>query len=147
MPENPNQNFVTGWRSECAKSSCPGTGSEYIQCIESCAYVKDAIVDYIYYPTNDTTTTSIRTIFAGWQYGLSQSIDLGAGMITNSHKSTMDLTLNHNLSYQILIMDPSIQIINDQPRIFPITRLSLSDHYSGVMQIYLKVCFKIFYII
>ena len=104
MPENPNQNFVTGWRSECAKSSCPGTGSEYIQCIESCAYVKDAIVDYIYYPTNDTTTTSIRTIFAGWQYGLSQSIDLGAGMITNSHKSTMDLTLNHNLSYQILIM-------------------------------------------
>ena len=139
MPENPNLNFVTGWRSECAKSSCPETGSEYIQCVESCAYVKDAIVDYIYYPTNDTTTTSIRTTFAGWQYGLAQSLDLGAGMITNSHKSTMDLTLNHKLSYQILIMDPSMQIINDQPRIFPITRLSLSDQYNGVMQVYFKV--------
>ena len=126
--------------AECAKSSCPGTGSEYIQCIESCAYVKDAIVDYIYYPTNDTTTTSIRTIFAGWQYGLSQSIDLGAGMITNSHKSTMDLTLNPNLSYQILIMDSKMQIITDQPRTFPITRLSLE--HNGIKQVYLKVLLK-----
>ena len=133
MPENPNIDWRTGWRSECMKPECQRTGSEYIQWLE-------LVIDSIYLPTDDNNSTSIRTIFAGWQYGLAQSIDLGNGMITNSHKSTMDLKLNHNLTYQILIMDPKMQIISDQPRTFPITRLSLE--HNGVKQVYLKVLLK-----
>ena len=79
------------------------------------------------------------TIYAGWKEGLVQSLDLDIGNITNNFYTTMEISLNTNLSYQLLIMDPKIQIFSEIPNIYPITRLSLPKQYDGALQLYLKV--------
>ena len=113
-------------------TSCPGSGEKYIQCMEEISYSEDDIF------VDDTLRAS--TIYAGWTEGLVQSLDLDIGNITNNFHTTMEISLNTNLSYQLLIMDPKIQIFSDIPNIYPVTRLSLPKQYDGALQLYMKVC-------
>ena len=99
--------------------------------MEEISYSKDDIF------VDDTFRAS--TIYAGWKEGLVQSLDLDIGNITNNFDTTMEVSLNSNLSYQILIMDPKIQIFSEIPNIYPLTRLSLPKQYDGALQLYLKV--------
>ena len=94
------------------------------------------------YSENDIFAHDIfraSTIYAGWKEGLVQSLDLDIGNITNNFYTTMEISLNTNLSYQLLIMDPKIQIFSEIPNIYPLTRLSLPKQYDGALQLYLKV--------
>ena len=79
------------------------------------------------------------TIYAGWKEGLVQSLDLDIGNITNNLDTTMEVSLNSNLSYQLLIMDPKIQIFSEIPQTYPITRVSFMNQYVGALEVYLKV--------
>ena len=81
----------------------------------------------------------MNTFFVGWMEGLAQSLDIEKGKISNDFYSTMAVSLNNSLSYQIIIMDPKIQIFSEIPQTYPITRVSLTSHYIGALQIYLKV--------
>ena len=112
-------------------TSCSGSGIKYIQCLEEMSYSENDIF------AHDIFRAS--TIYAGWKEGLVQSLDLDIGNITNNFYTTMEISLNTNLSYQLLIMDPKIQIFSEIPNIYPITRLSLPKQYDGALQLYLKV--------
>ena len=112
-------------------TSCPGSGIKYIQCLEEMSYSAYDIFAHDFFRAS--------TIYAGWKEGLVQSLDLDIGNITNNLDTTMEVSLNSNLSYQLLIMDPKIQIFSEIPNIYPLTRLSLPKQYDGALQLYLKV--------
>ena len=54
----------------------------------------------------------------------------------------MAISLNNSLSYQIVIMDPKIQIFSEIPQTYPITRVSLLNRFVGALQVYLKVKYE-----
>ena len=134
MPLNPKISWESGWKVE---EHCPGSGSQYIQCMNDIGYSQDDMITDITNLSNDSII--LRTIYVGWNAGLAQFLCLDVGMITNSVYSTMSISLNNSLSYQILIMDPKIQILSEIPTIYPITRLSFPVQYVGVLQVYLQV--------
>ena len=132
VPQNPKTEYGLGWKVEegCEELS----GGEYIQCIEEIAYNKeDIFTDFAY------EELRVNTFFVGWMEGLAQSLDIEKGKITNNFYETMAVSLNNSLSYQIIIMDPKIQIFSEIPQTYPITRVSLMNHYVGALQVYLKV--------
>ena len=81
----------------------------------------------------------VNTFFVGWMEGLAQSLDIEKGKISNDFYSTMAVSLNNSLSYQIIIMDPKIQIFSEIPQTYPITRVSFMNQYVGALEVYLKV--------
>ena len=80
----------------------------------------------------------VNTYFVGWMEGLAQSLDIDDGSVTYNFYSTMGVSLNNSLSYEIIIMDPKIQIFSGIPQSF-ITRISIMNEYVGALQVYLKV--------
>ena len=132
MPQNPKTEYGIGWKVEdgCEELS----GEEYIQCIEEIAYTKeDIFTDFAFEGLN------ANTFFVGWMEGLVQSLNVDKGMISHELYSTMAISFNNSLSYQIVIMDPKIQIFSEIPQTYPITRVSLMNQYVGALQVYLKV--------
>ena len=132
MPQNPKTEYGLGWKVEegCEEFS----GGEYIQCIEEIAFTKeDIFTDFEY------EGLKANTFFVGWMEGLAQSLDIDDGNITNDFYSTMAVSLNNSLSYQIIVMDPKIQIFSEVPQTYPITRVSLMNQYVGALEVYLKV--------
>ena len=132
MPQNPKTEYGLGWKVEegCEEFS----GGEYIQCIEEIAFTKeDIFTDFEY------EGLKANTFFVGWMEGLAQSLDIDDGNITNDFYTTMAVSLNNNLSYQIIVMDPKIQIFSEVPQTYPITRVSLMNQYVGALEVYLKV--------
>ena len=132
LPQNPKTEYGSGWKVEegCEELS----GKEYIQCIEGIAYTKEDILTHFLHEE-----FKANTFFIGWMEGLAQSLDVEDGKISNDFYETMEVSLNNSLSYQIIIMDPKIQIFSEIPQTYPITRVSLTSHYIGALQIYLKV--------
>ena len=139
LPQNPQIGWGSGWKTE---ENCPGSGEEYINCMEKIAYSRNDIFTNVTDILDDSFNITITTIYAGWLAGLVQSLDIPIEYITNSFMSTMELSLNSNLSYQILFMDPKIQIFSEIPNLYPITRISMSKEYDGALQVYLKVHFN-----
>ena len=132
MPQNPKTEYGIGWKVEegCEELS----GREYIECIEEIAYnTQDIFTDFAY------EGLKANTFFVGWMEGLAQSLNVEDGKISNDFYKTMAISLNNSLSFQIVIMDPKIQIFSEIPQTYPITRVSLTSHYIGALQIYLKV--------
>ena len=76
----------------------------------------------------------VNTFFVGWMEGLAQSLDIEKGKISNDFYSTMAVSLNNSLSYQIIIMDPKIQIFSEIPQTYPITRVSFMNQYVGAIE-------------
>ena len=132
MPQNPKTEYGIGWKVEdggCGKLS----REEFIQCIEKIAFTaEDIFKDFSY------EELKANNYFVGWMEGFAQIIH--KGHITNNIYTTMAISLNNSLSYQIVIMDPKIQIFGEIPQTFPNTRISLMNEYVGALQIYLKVC-------
>ena len=135
VPQNPKTEYGLGWKVEegCEDSS----EEEYIQCIEEIAYTKeDIFTDFA------NEELKANTFFVGWMEGLSQSLDVDKGKISNNFYLTMAISLNNSLSYQIVIMDPKIQIFSEIPQTYPITRVSLLNRFVGALQVYLKVKYE-----
>ena len=100
MPQNSKTDGM-GWKAKegCAELS----GEEYIQCIEAIAFTKEDIFTNFAYEE-----LKANTYFVGWFEAFGQFLEIDNGYITNDFYSTMAVSLNNSLSYQILIMDPKI---------------------------------------
>ena len=131
MPQNSKTDGM-GWKAKegCAELS----GEEYIQCIEAIAFTKEDIFTNFAYEE-----LKANTYFVGWFEAFGQFLEIDNGYITNDFYSTMAVSLNNSLSYQILIMDPKIKIFSNIPQAFPITRIALMNEYVCALQVYLKV--------
>ena len=131
LPQNPKTYYGIGWKVE--KSCEGGSGGKYIECIEEIAYTKeDIFTDFA------NEELKVNTNFVGWFSGFAQSLDIDDGYITNDLFSTMAISLNNSLYYQINIIDSKIQIFSNLVT-FPITRISLMNEFVGALQVYLKV--------
>ena len=98
---------------------------------------KDVIINYTYYATeslNPITTTSFYTSdFIGY---ILHSIHINHGAMTRNLVTTCSIELNHNLTYQILFMDPKLQLTTGSPSVFPRSVLNIKE---GNFLIYLEV--------
>ena len=63
-------------------------------------------------------------------------------MIGYDRMSTVDISLNSNLSYEVFIMDPKIRILSGSPSTIPRSIITLTPVVNGwptVTEIFLKV--------
>ena len=102
------------------------------------ALKKLPILKRIFFTDFANEELKVNTNFVGWFSGFAQSLDIDDGYITNDLFSTMAISLNNSLSYQINIIDSKIQILRNSNS-FPITRISLMNEFVGALQVYLKV--------
>ena len=119
-----------GWDySSCANT----TGDEFINCMSRVAFSAEEIIINPNILINKSTSYFIN------QYGgVGQSLKVDPGMVTSNLMTTLDLVLNHSLSYSVFITDPKLQFTFGSPDIHPRTLLTLKRN-AGFLEVYLKV--------
>ena len=60
-------------------------------------------------------------------------------MMKHDIQHTVDILLNNNLSYEVLIMDPKAQIFSSSPSIIPRSKIKLLHGEPKTTEIFLKV--------
>ena len=64
-------------------------------------------------------------------------------MMKHDIQHTVDILLNNNLSYEVLIMDPKAQIFSSSPSIIPRSKIKLlHDDKPKTTEVFLKVKFN-----
>ena len=107
----------------------------YLTCIEDeLFYSKDHVF------SNANVSFTVKSLYFDFYKGLVQFLEFG--MIGYDRMSTVDISLNSNLSYEVFIMDPKIRILGGSPSTIPrsiITLTPMVDGWPTVTEIFLKV--------
>ena len=70
------------------------------------------------------------------------TLELYDGMISHNYKtSQLKIELKKELRYKIFIMDPKIQFFNNNPDIFPRTRMDVLENETRSVVFYLKASY------
>ena len=106
-------------------------GIELFKCIEDHAY-----------STKETSNKrfKVQTFFLTTWYGLVDHVEISPGVITMDLVSSLRIPLSPNISHEIRIMDPTLQIFTTSPETIPRTLLKLEGTFGYV---YLKVKWKL----
>ena len=115
--------------------------TEVIKCLEEEVYTKkDVIINYTHHTTESlkpiTTTSFYTSAFIGY---ILHSIHISNGAMTRNLVTTCSIELNHNLTYQILFMDPKLQLTTASPTVFPRSVLNIKETVAGNYLIYFEV--------
>ena len=138
-----------GWKSE-VKRCINKTSHQLHQCIKESAYPAEEIFQLKQYTkaniTNLRSNNSIKVLpyFRSFYHGLSQSLKLDHGVITDHYVSTFFLEVKIN-SF-ILIADSKIQYDSLNPNVIPKTMMMLKPN-KGQILAYLKVLILCYYAI
>ena len=100
---------------------------ELFKCIEDHAY-----------STKETSNKrfKVQTFFLTTWYGLVDHVEISPGVITMDLVSSLRIPLSPNISHEIRIMDPTLQIFTTSPETIPRTLFKLEGTLGYV---YLKV--------
>ena len=84
------------------------SGNRFIICSE----------EELFYSRNDILFTAnvsftVNSVFVSYYKGIVQSLEFEKGMIGYYKKTTVGISLNSNLSYELFIVDPKIRILGD----------------------------------
>ena len=71
--------------------------------------------------------------------GIVQSLEFEKGMIMYDFKHTVDVSLNNNISYEVVIIDPKAQILSPSNSIIPRSKIKLLYGSPKTTEVYLKV--------
>lgn len=80
---------------------------------------------------------SVQPFFVNDWYLLAQLLEVDAGVISHD-LSTLNISLNPDLSYYVRIVDPKLQTIIRNPYTIPRTLINLKQN-AGRVQAYFKV--------
>ena len=131
-PLNPKNDFF-GWKN--LSKICDGSGNKYLTCIEDeLFYSKNHVF------LNANVSFTVKSLYFDFYKGLVQFLEFG--MIGYDRMSTVDISLNSNLSYEVFIMDPKIRILGGSPSTIPRSIITLTPVVNGwptVTEIFLKV--------
>ena len=129
---NPKNDFL-GWKN--LSKICDGSGNKYITCIKEELYYSK---NHVFSKANVSFT--VQSLYFDFYKGLVQFLEFGT--IGYDRMSTVDISLNSNLSYEVFIMDPKIRILGGSPSTIPrsiITLTPVVDGWPTVTEIFLKV--------
>ena len=101
-------------------------GVQYFHCMEKEAFSQDDIFPY------GRKHIKIHPFYSDDTSGLIQSVKIESGVIPTTAMSGMRIHFNPNMSYMILITDPSLQIINSNPNTVPRILLRMERSAGGV---------------
>ena len=138
-----------GWKSDVTRC-INKTGHQLHQCIKESAYPAEEIFQLKQYTksniTNLRSNNSIKVLpyFRSFYHGLSQSLKLDHGVITDHYVSTFFLEVKIN-SF-ILIADSKIQYDSLNPNVIPKTMMMVKPNKGQVLA-YLKVLILCYYAI
>ena len=93
---------------------CEGIGENFVNCIEKLAYSEDEIFNS---PLVNGINIS-RYYHTKWT-GITYYLELDTGMMGHRYHSSFRLSLNHNLSYEIAITDPTLHFMSANPATIP----------------------------
>ena len=129
---NPKNDFL-GWKN--LSKICDGSGNKYLTCIEDELFYSK---NHVFFNANVSFT--VKSLYFDFYKGLVQFLEFG--MIGYDRMSTVDISLNSNLSYEVFIMDPKIRILGGSPSTIPRSIITLTPVVNGwptVTEIFLKV--------
>ena len=129
---NPKNDFL-GWKN--LSKICDGSGNKYITCIKEELYYSK---NHVFSKANVSFT--VQSLYFDFYKGLVQFLEFGT--IGYDRMSTVDISLNSNLSYEVFIMDPKIRILGGSPSTIPRSIITLTPVVNGwptVTEIFLKV--------
>ena len=134
FPVNPN----TG-RGRKDMADCQGNGNLYLKCMENITY---SIEDVLY--QNSSSGFRVKSFYLNDYEDMVHSLELYDGMVSHDYhlkSSHLKIELKKELKYKIFIMDPKIQFFNNNPDIFPRTRMDISENETRSVMFYLKVSY------
>ena len=120
-----------GWKN--FSKQCHESGDKFIKCMEDKFYSKNDIF------IDANISYRIKTFYFSMYKGIVQSLDFEKGIIRYDFKHTVDISLNHNITYEVVIIDPKAQILSPSNSIIPRSKIKLSYGSPTTTEIYLKV--------
>ena len=95
------------------------------------------------YSKNDifigNVSSSTNSIYVRKFRGLVQNVEFKKGTIKSDPFNAIGIHLNNNISYDVIIMDPKMQIFSNNPNTIPRSRIQLLHGLSTTTEVYLKV--------
>ena len=134
FPVNPNNG-----RGRKDLADCQGTGNLYLNCMENITY---SIEDVLY--QNSSSGFRVKSFYVNDYEDMVHSLELYDGMVSHDYhlkSSHLKIELKKELKYKIFIMDPKIQFFNNNPDIFPRTRMDVLENETRSVVFYLKVSY------
>ena len=115
--------------------------TEVINCMEEELYTKKhVIINYTHHTPESlkpiTTTSFYTSDFIGY---ILHSINISNGAMTRNLVTTCSIELNHNLTYNIVFIDPKLQLTTASPSVFPRSVLNIKTKEAGKWLIYFEV--------
>ena len=81
----------------------------------------------------------IESFYISMYKGIVQSLEFEKGIIWYDFQHTVDISLNNNITYEVVIMDPKAQILSSSNSIIPRSKIRLVYGSSTTTEVYLKV--------
>ena len=101
---------------------------------------KDVIINYTHHTTESlkpiTATSFYTSDFIGY---ILHSINISSGAMTRNLVTTCSIELNHSLTYNIVFIDPKLQLTTASPTVFPRSVLNIKQPLAGNFLIYFEV--------
>ena len=105
----------------------------YIKCMENESYSVEDI-----FPFNKTKHFKVKPYYAANIKGIVYSVTIDSGVMRTSVTRTLNIKMNPNISYFIVMTDPKLQFISTNPKVIPRTVLKFEKN-SGTVTLYLQV--------
>ena len=105
---------------------------DYIKCIEDEAFSVEEVFPFKYKLFNATP------FYSDLRNGIAQSVKINPGAISTSAAQTINMKLNPNMSYIIMLTDPKMQFTSYNPEVIPRIVLTYAENV-GIVSLYLKV--------
>ena len=110
-------------------------GDHYINCLDNETFSFDDIFPFggkhfratPFYPDNT--------------HGLVQLVTINPGVLSTSSAKALNIKMNPNMSYFVVVTDPKLQFISSNPKIIPRTVLKFSRN-AGFVNLFMEVIIK-----
>ena len=133
--------FAFGWKSNDGLKKCIGMvfGDQFIKCVEDNTYsASDTNTSTVCPSCNSSDVATLSMFYQADFFGIVQSLKIKRGVISHNESDTLFVSLNKNVSYNLIITDPKMQLFMANPEAIPRTYLYL-EASAGIVFVYLKV--------
>ena len=125
-----------GFKNANHKNCKETNGEEFIQCMEDkMLTVNDTFIDQMNY-------FDVQLFYVDDEFrGLGQSVKINSGAVKNRLTRTISLKMNPNMSYEIAIIDPTLQFSSYVTDSIPKLLIALKEN-AGFTALFLKEIYE-----